>query len=1031
LGNIIFNVSRLVFIATLVSSGWTMELEWVKTTAQWPVEREPLVTDINKDGKDEIIIVNRGGQVLLWDLNGQPLADGQDGQVFQLPAGRWTSRPVLFRKDPAPRIVFCSVEGMVVVVDDRFNIVFKFQLPAETVWGYALPAVFDTNSGTALCYGDKSGTVTCLSEKGGIGWQAEFAEGMCTVPLQTMKNKNSTLILAPIGTSLCALNKNGQCLWQTDLGDQISTQPGTVTFNDTAIIVCGTKSGMLVGLDVSGKIRWRLQIHDEVNTFISFYPRIDTSPLILCTGLWGSLYAFDITGDLRWTNHYRAKGRGIPLVFDADGDGEKEILVSTYAQHLYVFDKDGFLVDDVRLSGAINSSPLSFFDPASNRHDILLMTASMLAFRLRPGFPTSPYGETAVPEKIELALKEQFSAGQPASLIVHNQAAAPIVVNTEIITDRDERIITGCVSARSQIEVLLPVRSTNEVKSVKAEVRDTKQNLVEDKHWQSFPEELNPLPQYSTGIFNAWSTTACADFDPDRLVPIRRELPADNARRIVLNPVYINETEAGALVVANTSSKPNQVRCLIAEPQNRSGHPFHGKISLHEVIPVGSVNGEFVPDALPEVNSAGIVTIPANQSVKLIVNVDACGAQSGAYQAEINIIPLKSAADTVQFTIEIDVINLKIPEQFPLTLCTWDYVPNQWFPDHTESVLADMARHGVDVFPRHPIPKAGYGPSNQFEIDWTSLDAELERLTGRGIILFQLSRPPIEFTGTRTDAEKRKAEIMYIRAFCDHLRQKGWTYKDYAMYPLDEPGLHYGQNVPIFLEAARLFREADPKIQIYTDPVPALSLMDFEQIVPYLDIWCPNMRLVSGLLVHDPRMLRIMQSGHPVWSYECVSNVKTLSPLRYNRANAWRAKYFKLDGIGFWTHSQTNKDHWFAGSSINDEYALVYPGIKPVSSLRWEAVRDGLEDIAAINLLEHYITENRRLVKNEYLATEAEKYLRLALTDIMELSDAAFVEARDYLKEGDRRIWHTFTDLKLFQIHRREIARYTLLLKQE
>jgi len=56
------------------------------------------------------------------------------------------------------------------------------------------------------------------------------------------------------------------------------------------------------------------------------------------------------------------------------------------------------------------------------------------------------------------------------------------------------------------------------------------------------------------------------------------------------------------------------------------------------------------------------------------------------------------------------------------------------------------------------------------------------------------------------------------------------------MYPLDEPGLHHGQNVPILLEAARLFREADPKIQIYTDPVPGLSLMDFEQIAAYLDV---------------------------------------------------------------------------------------------------------------------------------------------------------------------------------------------------
>jgi hypothetical protein len=39
--------------------------------------------------------------------------------------------------------------------------------------------------------------------------------------------------------------------------------------------------------------------------------------------------------------------------------------------------------------------------------------------------------------------------------------------------------------------------------------------------------------------------------------------------------------------------------------------------------------------------------------------------------------------------------------------------------------------------------------------------------------------------------------------------------------------------------------------------------MDFEQIAPYLDVWCPNKRLVDGLPFNDPRMLKIIQSG---WS---------------------------------------------------------------------------------------------------------------------------------------------------------------------
>ena len=101
-------------------------------------------------------------------------------------------------------------------------------------------------------------------------------------------------------------------------------------------------------------------------------------------------------------------------------------------------------------------------------------------------------------------------------------------------------------------------------------------------------------------------------------------------------------------------------------------------------------------------------------------------------------------------------------------------------------------------------------------------------------------------------------------------------------------------------------------------------------------------------------------SAGTVWSYECVGQVKSLSPLRYNRANAWRAKFFGLAGIGFWTHSTTEANLWFRGKTFNDEYALVYPGELPVPSARWEAIRDGLEDVASITLLEQQIQRHRQ-----------------------------------------------------------------------
>ena len=116
------------------------------------------------------------------------------------------------------------------------------------------------------------------------------------------------------------------------------------------------------------------------------------------------------------------------------------------------------------------------------------------------------------------------------------------------------------------------------------------------------------------------------------------------------------------------------------------------------------------------------------------------------------------------------------------------------------------------------------------------------------------------------------------------------------------------------------------------------------------------------------------------------------------------------------------------GRTINDEFALVYPGELPVPSVRWEAVRDGLEDVSAITLLEQAVQRHRQSATKRELAERAEEELRIALRDIMELSDQAFVESRDFLRPGDRVLGHTWTDLETFRRHRAEIARLTVAL---
>ena len=1024
----------IVTVAVAPSICRSMEIRWTRMAGQWPVESSPLVGKFSDSGKEEILVLNRGGQLLLWDANGTAIGTGQDGAIIQLPAGRWTTTPTEIESSAGTRFVIASVEGLVVGLNPKFQLLWQHQLPGETPWSRALPARVRGSSGLALVLTDLSGTISCLTLAGEVRWTNAPGTGPCKAPPQSFWLKSDyDSVLVPAGSTLYCYDASGAVRWRRDLGREISTRPEVLSLADLPsvrrLILCGTASGSLFALSVEGEVLWECATGDPFCHSITLLPRRSAEPLILGACLWGNLHAVDVQGRQVWTHLFRAKYRGTPLVVDTDGDGRQEIFIPTFHQHVYEFDEDGKLKDDIRLSGIMPSALATIAD-ASGPRDLLVTTTTLLAYRLRPGPPKSPYGTTPEPQNIKLHPPESEEVSGPTALRVDNPKGALVNVQLSLTDPQGWKRIAGSLTARSGFEIPLPkvVAAKSEGRAL-ATVSDATGKLLEEKSWTVPPR---PQARIVSGVTNGLAvrgTSAFAPFQETNLAWCNRETKS-GAHQVSLESLYIDEADQGAFIVASTRDEPTRTRVTLSRFARVDGVAFGGTTVLREVVPTGSVNGEEVPDALPALGDAGLVTIPAHRSVKIWLSVDTHGAQPGNYTGQVAIVSLDADVKRVELPVNLEVLNLRLPKEFPLTLCTWDYVPNRWFSARSQEVLDDMARHGVNVFPRTTIPPGRVDASGKLTVDWTLLDAELDRLDRRGRILFHLNHPPIEFASRKSEAEKRTVELEYVRALRDHLRQRGRDYEDYAFYLLDEPGLDYGTNIPVLLEAGKLCREADPKLRTYADPVPGLSWADFERIEPLVDVWAPNMRLVSGLLSGDPRSKRILRQK-TVWSYECVSQVKSLSPLRYNRANAWRAKFFGLSGIGFWTHSTTEVDHWFAGKTMNDEYALVYPGELPVPSVRWEAVRDGLEDVSAMVLLEQAIQQGRPSAKKRELVEQAEEVLRIALRDIMEMSDEAFVESRDFLREGDRVLGHTGSDDETFRRHRAEMARLTLALNAD
>jgi len=814
-----------------------------------------------------------------------------------------------------------------------------------------------------------------------------------------------------------------------ELDGDITSKPEILSLNNSGLIICSASEGWLYGITYTGEVVWKTLVEKDMDTYISFLPRPGKSPLILCMGLWGNLHALEADGSHVWTHYYRAKSRGLPLVVDVNSKGDYKILIATYKHHLYVFNENGHMVDDMRFNGMLNASPTPIKEPDLNTTDVLIVTSTLLAHRVRPDLPKSPYQNVGEAKDIIISDPINDQGYNSPSVKVNNPHGAFINVNMFMTNKEGWTKITGCVTTRSKIEINYPEINREESWSSRVIVKDAYGHSISEKEWNIRPQTNLTENKLQAGKITAWSTPAYGLFNDTRLVPYAEECPPGNDMKIYVDGLYQDEVDQGAFVVASTFNKPIRFRTIIEQPCRKDGKIFGGTITLREVVRTGTVNGERVSDALPALGDAGLFMLPAQRSAKIWINIDTHGAEAGEYKGQLILLPLYGEVDTTKFELNLTVLELKMPEKFPHKVCTWDYLPNNWFPTNTTEVLDDMTRHGISVFPRSvSIPKGDVDSKGSLTIRWSNLDIELERLKNRGEILFQIVSPPLTFESKPNDTEKRKVEIEYLHKWRDYMKNRGWGYDDFGFYPIDEPGYGHGSRIPTLIAAAELFREADPKFRIYTDPIFTLSWKNFEEIEPYIDIWCPNMRLVSGLLWGDPRMERIMNSGKELWSYECIAQVKSISPLRYNRAYAWRANYFNLEGIGFWTYSTTDKDMWFAGQKMNDEFTLVYPGIKPIPSVRWEAIRDGLEDVSAIILLEEQIAIHEKNGNKTDLVERAKEILRLAKNDIMELSDGAFIESRDFLQAGERIIPLTWADVETFKYHRKNIAEMTLLL---
>jgi hypothetical protein len=425
--------------------------------------------------------------------------------------------------------------------------------------------------------------------------------------------------------------------------------------------------------------------------------------------------------------------------------------------------------------------------------------------------------------------------------------------------------------------------------------------------------------------------------------------------------------------------------------------------SAVETLLVGAVP---TPEAGPVCDPLyPIDTLSFERSAALFVRISVpSDTPAGLYQGEFSIVV--DGDDVASTALELEVANVDLPDvhEWDFFLNVWmnpaaiagRHGVDMWSDEHfrlLEPYVADLALHGQKtvVAPicyqpwgtqtRYPYPnlirwtKRG----NEFEFDFSVFDRYVrlheEHGIDRAIHCYSIAQGPggsdhsvIEYTDASTDELKQITVTLgtpeyadawgqFFRAFEHHLAHRDWLDKTFIGFD-EKPGKVMEQAIEFVREYAAEFKIAlagNTREEFY----PAID--DLSLHIPFDDKgvaqFSPPERSAMGVAqLLDPEnscaLTRACPPKATTTFYVCCGpefpNTFVHSPLVESRMLPWLALQGGFDGFLRWSYNDWPDDpyqHPEFGPWPTGDAFLVYPGEHgPISSLRWEQLREGIQD---------------------------------------------------------------------------------------
>ncbi len=414
------------------------------------------------------------------------------------------------------------------------------------------------------------------------------------------------------------------------------------------------------------------------------------------------------------------------------------------------------------------------------------------------------------------------------------------------------------------------------------------------------------------------------------------------------------------------------------------------------------------PDPLPELDGKLTVSRGRNQGLWVSVHVPE-DTEAGIYAGKLKV---STNQGEVIVPIEVTVYDFAIPKYATLRsalgiwtneirlynklvkpeqeLTTWD----KWMKNFAEHRISPNS-----FFPYAPIGFSFEGEpgDRKVKLDWTAFDKAAEQfLDGYNLSSFQLpinglgwgrfdDRHTGEMDGNKAGTpEYERLMADYLGQIQSHLKDKGWLSKAYV-YWYDEPEeIDY----PFVIEFDQKLKKYAPELKRLLTEQPESPLYG------NVDIWCGVTSNWSKKAINERNA-----AGDEVWWYICCGPRAPYvgefidHPGTEMRLWIWQTWQYNVKGILIWTTdwwtsaaafpdslqnpwtdamSYVDGNNTPKGTRIswgNGDGRFLYPPRRdpntatepytgdPISSTRWEALRDGMEDYEYFNMLKNLIAE--------------------------------------------------------------------------